>query len=403
MRLTSLAVQHYKSLANVHLENIQPVTVLVGPNAAGKSNVVDVLKFLRDMVMEGLDHAISKRSGITAIRQHSRTKPYQISFKLCFLDDSFDDGKSRSVSYEITISSLIAGNYKIERETANWYEHEYEFDEDNGTSMLVGIGRRIMHRSADGALTFGGKKLKTVLPSDQAALGLRLLTHSEGIAYPIANFVRSFRFSTIFPNTLREPKKPDADSVLKESGENWASILKALKRTPRGRQALEHIKEMMRVVMPAMVDIHVKAVGGYLVPQFRIAEAGGKQDAAYDLDPSQLSDGTLRVLCILLALYQNPAPKFVAIEEPEQTVHPGLLAMLAEAFHEVSERTQLFVTSHSPHLIEFFDPEEIRVAVQENGETRVTPIKSAQLQAIKEQLISMQELMLAEGLQAEEA
>ncbi|HEX5337064.1 MAG TPA: ATP-binding protein, partial [Gallionella sp.] len=189
----------------------------------------------------------------------------------------------------------------------------------------------------------------------------------------------------------------------KESGENWASILKALKRTSKGRQELERIKEMMQVVMPAMQDIHVKGVGGYLVPQIRIAEAGGKSEAGYDLDPSQLSDGTLRVLGILLALYQNPAPQFVAIEEPEQTVHPGLLAMLAEAFHEVAERTQLLITSHSPHLIEYFKPEEIRVVAQDDGETRVTKIKSAQLEAIKERLISMQELMLAEGLQAEEA
>lgn len=403
MRLTSLTVQHYKSLANIQLEGIQPVTVLVGPNAAGKSNVVDVLKFLRDMVVEGLDHAISKRGGITTIRQHSRTKPYQISFKLCCSSNDFEDGAARMVSYEITISSLVAGNYKVEREAAVWYEDEHDFDDQDESWSYVGVSQRTMQRYSDGGLSINGDKLKSVLPSDQVALGLRLFRHSDGVASPIANFVRSFRFSTIFPNTLRDPKKPDADAALKESGENWASILKALKRTPKGRQELERIKEMMQVVMPSMQDIHVKTVGGYLVPQFRVSEASGKAEAGYDLDPSQLSDGTLRVLCILLALYQNPAPQFVAIEEPEQTVHPGLLVMLAEAFHEVSERTQLFVTSHSPHLIEFFAPEEIRVAVQDDGETRVTRIKSAQLQAIKERLISMQELMLAEGLQAEEA
>jgi len=402
MRLTSLTVQHYKSLSNVQLEDIQPVTVLVGPNATGKSNVIDVLKFLRDMVSEGLEQAISKRGGITTIRQHSRTKSYQISFKLGFSDVDFVDNKPRTASYEITISSLVAGNYKIEREAAKWYKHEYEYDEQDGTSMLTGIEQHTMQRIANGEVTIDDEKLKQTLSSDQIVLGLPMLTQINGVAYPIADFVSSFRFSTIFPNTLREPKKPDADAALKETGENWASILKSLKRTPHGRKTLEHINDMMCVVMPAIQDIHVKAVGGYLVPQFRVIEAGGKPGDVYDLDPSQLSDGTLRVLCILLALYQNPAPQFVAIEEPEQTVHPGLLAMLAEAFHEVSGRTQLFVTSHSPHLIEFFAPEEIRVAAQKEGETRVTPIKSSQLQAIQEQLISMQELMMSEGLQPEE-
>lgn len=394
MRLTSLTIQHYKSLANVKFDDIQPVTVLVGPNAAGKSNVVDVLKFLRDMVSEGLEHAISMRGGITTIRQHSRTKPYQISIKLCLSDDEFEDGETRDASYEITIFSLVAGNYKIEREAASWYE---DSPIESGC-----VDRYSMQRASDGRLLMDGEKVGVYLPPDQLALGLISRRFGE-IASPISGFVSSLQFSTIFPNTLREPKKPDADKNLKESGENWASILKALKRTVKGRHELERIKEMMQIVMPTMKDISVKAVGGYLVPQIRVTEAGGKKDALYDLDPSQLSDGTLRVLGILLALYQHPHPQFVAIEEPEQTVHPGLLAMLAEAFHEVSERTQLLITSHSPHLIEYFKPEEIRVVAQEDGETRVTKIKSAQLEAIKERLISIQELMLAEGLQVEEA
>jgi predicted ATPase len=403
MRLTSLTVQHYKSLSNVGMDNIQPVTVLVGTNAAGKSNVVDVLKFLRDMVSESLEHAISRRNGITAIRQHSRTRPYQISIKLCLLDDEFEDGEARESSYEITISSLVAGNYKVEREAAFWYEDEHDFDEETQDINFIGVAQHSMQRSSDGIVLRNGKETKLVLPPDQVALGLTLFRHSDGIAAKISNFVRSLRFTTIFPNTLREPKKPDADAALKETGENWASILKALKRTPKGRHELERIKEMMQVVMPNLRDVSVTTVGGYLVPQFRVAETSGKKEVTYDLDPSQLSDGTLRVLGILLALYQLPHPSFVAIEEPEQTVHPGLLAMLAEAFHEVSERTQLFVTSHSPHLIEYFAPEEIRVVAMEDGETRVTGIKSAQLEAIKEKLISIQELMLAEGLQVEEA
>lgn len=403
MRLISLTVQHYKSLANVRLDDIQPVTVIVGPNAAGKSNVVDVLKFLRDMVTEETDHAVSRRGGITSIRQHSRTKPYQITIKLCLIDDSFGNEDAREISYEITISSLVAGNYKVEREAATWYEEAFDFDEDSNSVESVGINRHSMSRSSDGKTFIDAVETKVALPTDQIVLGQRLSRFGDEVAAPISYFVRSLRFTTIFPNTLRDPRKPDADNNLKESGENWASILKALKRSPKGRHELERITEMMQVVMPTLNDISVKSVGGYLVPQFGVTEAGSKKGAAYDLDSSQVSDGTLRVLGILLALYQNPHPKFVAIEEPEQTVHPALLSMLAEAFHEVAERTQVFITSHSPHLIEYFKPEEIRVVAQENGETRVTKIKSTQLEAIKERLISIQELMLAEGLQVEEA
>ncbi|MBU3696655.1 hypothetical protein [Dechloromonas sp.] len=61
MRLTELVVSHCKSLGDVELKDIQPVTVLVGCNGVGKSNVADVLRFLRDAVSQGLDHAVSTR------------------------------------------------------------------------------------------------------------------------------------------------------------------------------------------------------------------------------------------------------------------------------------------------------------------------------------------------------
>ena len=215
----------------------------------------------------------------------------------------------------------------------------------------------------------------------------------------LSSFFSRFRFSTIFPNTLREPSRPDTDRALKESGQNWASVLKSLKKTSAGRQSFERIKETMQVVMPTLWDVAVKSVGGYLVPQFRVQD---NEDAnAHDFDPVQLSDGTLRIFGILLALYQTPPPPFLALEEPEQTVHPAILATLAEAFREVSEQTQIFVTSHSPHFVDFFQPEEIRVVSMENGKTLVSSIRRAQMEALKERLISLEELMMSEGLQPE--
>lgn len=187
--------------------------------------MIDVLKFLRDMVSESLEHAISRRNGITSIRQHSRTRPYQISIKLCLLDEKFEDEQARQSTYEITISSLVAGNYKVEREAAFWHEDEHEYDDEANDWNYIGVVQHSMQRSSNGIVLRDGVETKISLPPDQVALGLTLFQHSDGIAAKISNFVRSLRFTTIFPNTLREPKKPDADAALKETGENWASIL----------------------------------------------------------------------------------------------------------------------------------------------------------------------------------
>lgn len=154
----------------------------------------------------------------------------------------------------------------------------------------------------------------------------------------------------------------------------------------------------MQVVMPQLEDISTQAVGGFIHPRFKVREANGKQ---HYFDPSQISDGTLRILGILLALYQSPHPSLMVIEEPEQTVNPALLAVLADAFRESSERTQLLITSHSPHLVDLFEPENIRVVTMQDGETRLGPIRASQREAIKEHLLSLEQIMSAEGLQPE--
>jgi predicted ATPase len=161
---------------------------------------------------------------------------------------------------------------------------------------------------------------------------------------------------------------------------------------------LERINEMMRVVLPDFLDVTITTAGSYLVPTFRFQAQG---QTKREFDPVQLSDGTLRIFGILLSLYQSPTPSLMVIEEPEQTVHPGVLSMLAEAFKEVSEVTQIIVTTHSPQLVEHFDPEHIRVVTMTDGVTRISPIKASQREAVQRGLMTLGEFMAAEGLQPE--
>ncbi|MFY9260458.1 MAG: AAA family ATPase [Gallionella sp.] len=398
MRLTSVQINHYKSLSEVTLDNLPPLTLLVGANGTGKSNLVDALRFLRDMVVDGLDHAMSRRGGILTIRQYSPKKPYDVTIRIEFGDmTSFGAWVG---FYEITIGSLKAGNYQIKSESAEWHEEDYSFDDDDNIVGIRWIGKSL-HRKADGLAVFDinieddtEEPRTNKLPRDQSALSDSFMRwHGESLF----NLLSQCRFSSIFPNTLREPSRPDTDHILKESGVNWASVVKSLKKNEEGRRALGHILEMMQMVMPTLQDISVRTVGSYLVPQFHVKDG----ETVHAFDPVQLSDGTLRVFGILLALYQTPPPPFIALEEPEQTIHPAVLAMLAEAFREVSERTQLLITSHSPYLVDHFQPEEIRIVTMHDGKTRVSPIKTSQMESVKENLISLQELMMAEGLLAE--
>lgn len=408
MRLVDLRISHYKSLSDVALTDIQPVTVLVGCNGVGKSNLADALRFLRDAVSQGLDHAVSTRGGIGLIRQYSPTKPFQISFDFGFVDEKLP---TQAIRYQLTLTSLREGNFRVERERCEWLGPTGFVFDSNSTEMVDSdFESMFAERNTEGhiSLKIAGKTLtpdneRPVAP-DMLALGNRLPLTAIAPVYfggkSLRDFILNFRFSAIYPNTLRQPAPPDTDPILKENGGNWASILRTMKKTSRGKQAWEQVREMMQVVMPQLEDITLKTVGGFILPRFRVREPGREEHL---FDPSQISDGTLRILGILLALYQTPHPSLMVIEEPEQTVNPALLALLADAFREVSERTQLLITSHSPHLIDCFEPENIQVVTMQNGETRISPIRASQREAVKEHLLSLEQIMSSEGLLPEDA
>jgi predicted ATPase len=397
MFLDRITIRHYKSLDSVQVTELTPVTVLVGSNAVGKSNFVDALVFVRDMVVHGLDHAVSTRGGITRVRQYARRKPFQVSIRLEFTQTTHE-GRKSDVYYEIVLASLTEGNYRIESESGSFYGAQWMQEDEKDEPVEIEI-RKTFKRDSAGQLIVDKERVEKKLRPDQIALG-----YAPGwpyLAYPIARFLSKLQKVSLYPNTLRELSLPDTDHALKEDGKNWASVLKNLRKTAAGKRTLERIKEMMQVVMPTLQDVLVSTAGSYLVPKFRFKDDAA--ESSHDFDPAQLSDGTLRIFGMLLALYQNPAPSLIVLEEPEQTVHPGVLGMLAEAFREVSERTQIIITSHSPYLVDHFDPEQVRVVSMHAGKTQIFPIQHAQVEAVKRQLMSLQDFMLAEGLLPEQA
>lgn len=407
MRLTELNISHYKSVESVDLQDISPITVLVGCNGAGKSNVVDVLRFLRDAVTQGLDHAVSTRGGIGLIRQYSPSKPYRITLQFRFHDEEL----AAPVSYELALTSLRDGDFRVEREAGQWAESSNIRLASKLGLVLTEARKMAFTRNSEGGIkvTCDGKELPLQghkSPAiDSLLIGQHFFTNETPFSVffggsSLTDFISDIRFSSIYPNTLRQPAHPDTDLVLKENGANWSSILRHLRKTVGGRQALDQIKEMMQVVMPQLEDISTQAVGGFIHPRFKVREASGK---VHYFDPSQISDGTLRILGILLALYNTPHPSLMVIEEPEQTVNPALLALLVDAFRESSERTQLFITSHSPHLVDLFPAEAIRVVDMRDGQTRVSPIRASQQAAIKEHLLSVEQIMSTDGLLPEDA
>lgn len=394
MFLANATIKHFKSLDDVHVQ-FSPITVVVGPNGVGKSNFVDALKFFRDIASDGLDHAVINREGIDRIRQNHKSRPYNIGMQFAFTPNEVDD--EGPANYHLVLSGK-EGDYRVESEFADYVTKSFWINEETQEQDSKSF-RTSFDRKRDGEIKIDGKSYKNKIRPDVVALGQSV--DFDDLGAPIANFATRWRFCSLYPNTLRRLSPPVKEKTLSEDGSNWASIVRSLKRTKTGREALERIAEVMRATVPGYRDISVSAAGSYLVPRISIVgdgEDGGKEQL---FDPVQLSDGTLRVFGILLALYQQPPPPLLVIEEPEQTVHPGVLPALAEAFKEAAERTQIIITTHSPHLVDQFDPDCIRVAWSKDGLTRISRVKYSQIESVKRHLMSLQEFMLAEGLQPE--
>ena len=142
--------------------------------------------------------------------------------------------------------------------------------------------------------------------------------------------------------------------------------------------------------------IEHKPIGPLETLQFRQEMAGAKHPWRF---PAQnMSDGTLRALGILTALFQGNrdfSPTLVGIEEPETALHPAASAALREALVRASGQTQVIVTSHSPELLDDYElsADSLLAVVSEGGETKIAPLDTPSRDAMKEQLFSAGELL----------
>ena len=387
--------------------------MLVGANGTGKSNFIDAIRFMKDAVQFDLDRAVSERHGIDSIRQWSPRKPYNVKVEL-----GLRRSKERHGKYAVTLASQ-RGNFQIVREEAEWNEVTDRFsiadpnDPDYpGEPIPTEICTRLI-RNRDGSVeleetTDGRKEEKTANMEFKDEL---LLSGSAGVftRYPwfripglryfgirgLSAELHNIETYSIFPNVLRTPQTPSVDSRLHSNGDNLTSIFKTMSRNKRGSVARAEITDSLKKIMPNLDSIIIQSVGGLMVPAFRVKESDGTR---HDFNVSQISDGTLRVLGLLTALYQPDRPSVIALEEPEQTVNPAVLAVIAEAIKDVGTKSQVLVTTHSPHFIDQFEPEEIRAVEMVKSLTKVSPIADAQLHVVRERLFTLGELMTVEGL-----
>lgn len=368
--ITRIHVKNYRSLGEITL-NMGKLTVLVGPNGSGKSNFIDVIRFVSEILQFGLDSAVTKRHGIAMLRRWSPKKPYDITIEINIRGNKIKNPFTAIYGFELKSEKGSQVSVKKEYCTVRWKGKVAEYQYEKGIPI---------------------KAVSTGLTPqvDEDTFVLSAIAGTEPFSY-VRSALVNVGFCSIFPNTIREPQKPGGTELLEEHGSNLASILRNMKK--QNGKWFPDLKFALSKVVPDIKDLQVHQVGGYLV--IKLLHNGLNEDHWFDA--SQESDGTLRVLGLLTALYQDPPKSLLSVEEPELTIHPGALGVLSDILIEASKRSQLLLTTHSPDLISRLPVKSLRAVEKIDGITYINEIDETQRKVIEQRLFSAGDLLRLEG------
>jgi predicted ATPase len=383
--ITRMVVKNYRSLADVDIA-LHPLTVLVGENGSGKSNTLDVLRFVRDVMTDGFELALFKRGRADEVRCWEASPMEEIRIHLYFEGPSFKG--DYSLAFGASLSNL---------DQCLKSERLFLTAPGKEDMLLEAVdGKLVRYPEQLGVMPMGHPFNEYhAKPRYQTTPFLsQLAIFSERIE-AVRHFLASMNFYDISPERLRSPQKAHLPFPLREDGANLATTLRELKRGDVASQ----IVSALEVAVRGFRDYSVEQTGsfGSLATKLHYQVNGRCRTT----DLCHEADGMIRFLAILTALYQNRALSPLTIEEPEKAIFPRALGLCSDVLEEAAISYQVLVTTHSTDLIDQFPVDSFLVVEKEDGLTQIGPIIENQRHSVAKKWFSLGEMMQMEGLQRE--
>ena len=361
-------IKDYKSLASTVIK-LRPFTVLVGPNGAGKSNFIDALKFINECLAGSVALPIQNHGGMSAVRRKSRGHPRSFGFRL-----GIELNTSQFADFSFEIAPETHGTFEVKRErciikNAVGNEYGYEVQRGKFTREVIGIRAKI----------------------EPDRLALPVLSATEEYR-PVYDYLSNMRFYSLTLDKIRGLQEADPGETLKRDGSNAAAVLREISK--RDPSAYEQLCQLLSKVVPGTSRADYVQIGQQETIRFKQEVRGDSVPWAFD--SISMSDGTLRVLGILLSVFQVSSSTLIAIEEPETSIHPAALDILVDILKAgVDHKTQILITTHSPDLIDNknIKDDEILTVESIRGNTIIAPIAFIPRKMIKKHLYSPGEML----------
>ena len=424
MQIKNIKVSNFKSFEEVNVD-LGRFNVLIGANASGKSNFINVLQFLKDIAENGLDNAISMQgvdyiqninmgaSKNLSVELHidSRDEPVKFGF------EKEEDKRVIGISaYEFTYRFSIEfplhkkkREYKIVEERlaakCDFVELE-EKKEEIREKEKIEEGEIILNRDEEGRVKHDLKprdisiRMEDIIPpffSKKGFLEEKLSPKELFIETPIFFPFLSFEISDFFsdisiydfdPKSSKKATPITGKTELEPNGSNLAIVLKNILED---RKKTERISNLIKDLLPFIEGIKVRKMPDKSV----LASLKEVYSGKTFLPAFLISDGTINITALIIALYFEEKP-LIIIEEPERNIHPFLISKVVEMMNDVSERLkkQIIVTTHNPEVIRYTDIENILLVHRDDeGFSQISrPAEKEEVKIFLENKMGIEEL-----------
>jgi len=376
MAIKKMRITNFKSFKELEVE-FGKFNVLIGANASGKSNFIQVFKFLRDIINSGLDNAISMQGGVEYLR-NIRIGPSE-NFSVNIISDQgfgfggktkkgFIGTKVYEVTYEFALNFKEKFGFEIIKDRSTHKCHFVRLEEQKGKVIEkenLGEGEIIFFR-ADGKVKIDLNKPKEVpIEADDILPPFlregELPPHTLLLEIPfffvppfVSPLKKLFSDISIYDFDPKLPKKAipiTGKTELEEDGNNLSIVLKNIVEDSREKRKLFNL---LKELLPFVYDLDVEKFADKSL-LFKLQEEYFEKEY---LPASLISDGTINITALIIALYFDKK-LLTIIEEPERNIHPYLISKVVNMMKDASTQKQIIVTTHNPEIVKHASLENI--------------------------------------------